>query len=318
MSKNKSNNKTEQNGDKRTVELLSSGRLDAVLTLSLADEELTRSAVRRWFDEGRVMRNGQVLRPSLKVEPGFTVEVLLPPPPSSDYSSEPIPLDICYEDEWLLVINKPQGMVVHPAPGHRSGTLVNALLAYLGKSLSDLNGPARPGIVHRLDKDTSGLLLVAKDNLTHRLLAEALADHLIDRHYEAVVCGRIAEPSATVSASIGRDPTNRQRMAVVLEGGKPAVTHFEVKERFDRYTYIRVALETGRTHQIRVHMKYIGHPVLGDPLYGPPDREFGIKEQVLHAQTLHFTHPRTGQELTLQAPLPTSFQALLERLRTAV
>ncbi|HHX38201.1 MAG TPA: RluA family pseudouridine synthase [Clostridiaceae bacterium] len=287
-------------------------RLDVALSKRIPD--VSRSEVRRWFDEKRILVNDKVARPSLKTQVGMDVTVLRPAPVSPELIPEDIPLDIIYEDDWLLVINKPQGMVVHPAPGHRQGTLVHALLHYLGtQGLSDINQSFRPGIVHRIDKDTSGLLLIMKNNEAHRRMARLIADHEVERSYYALVYGSISESSGSIIAPLGRDPNNRQRMAVVRDG-KPATTHFKVLKKYGDCTFVKANLETGRTHQIRVHFQYIGHPVVGDPVYAGKRPHYGLEGQALHAGQLRFIHPMTGAKMRLRAPLPSWFTSLLARL----
>jgi len=256
---------------------------------------------------------GKSVKPSLKTVAGQSVELQIPDPEPSDLKPEKIPLDIVYEDDWLLVINKPQGMVVHPAAGHHTGTLVNALLDYCAGQLSDLNGIIRPGIVHRIDKDTSGLILVVKDNQVHSSIADKIRRHEIRRIYQAVVYGIVNSDTGTIDAPIGRDSKNRQRMAIV-GSGKPSITHFTVLKRFRAATLLEIRLESGRTHQIRVHMKYIGHPVIGDPVYAPGRPAFNLEGQALHARALEFEHPVTGQLVHLECPLPPHFEQLLEKL----
>ena len=287
-------------------------RLDVALSQIIND--VSRSEVRRWFDEKRVLVKGKPVRPSLKTKMGMSVVILRPQPTVNKLVGEDIPLDIVYEDEWLLVVNKPQGMVVHPAPGHRQGTLVHALLHYLGSDeLSDVNERFRPGIVHRIDKDTSGLLLVMKTNEVHRRMAQLIARHDVDRTYYALVYGTISETTGSIIAPLGRDPNNRQRMAVVASG-KSAITHFQVIKRYKKFTLVKANLETGRTHQIRVHMQYIGHPVVGDPLYAAKRPACGLSGQALHAGRLCFNHPMTNVEMDLRSPLPHWFISLLMRL----
>lgn len=295
----------------------SNERLDLLLKERLAEEgiELTRSEISKAFQEGRVRQEGESKPPKsgLKLSRECQLEVDLPEKEELQLEPEDIPLDVVYEDEHLLVINKPRGMVVHPAVGHKSGTLVNALLHHCAHSLSDVNEAFRPGIVHRIDKDTSGLLVVAKTNACHRALAEMLRRHEIQRVYLAVVYGNFAEASGRVEAPIGRDPNNRQKMAV-REGGKPAFTNFEVLRSLGKYSLLRLVLETGRTHQIRVHMKFIGHPVVGDPLYASGRKDLNLDGQLLHAAELHFIHPMTGEPVDCYAPLPAVFEAFLEEV----
>lgn len=228
---------------------------------------------------------------------------------------EDIPLDIMYEDDDLIVINKPQNMVVHPAPGHYTGTLVNALMFHCGDNLSGINGVLRPGIVHRIDKDTSGVLVIAKSDLAHKGLSEQLAEHSMKRVYNAIVYNSFSEESGTVDRNIDRSKNDRKKMAVVMQGGRNAVTHYKVIEKLGKYTWVELQLETGRTHQIRVHMSYIGHPLLGDPVYGPKKCPFNLNGQVLHAKVLGFIHPRTGEYMEFNSELPDYFSSLIERLK---
>ncbi|KIQ95822.1 Ribosomal large subunit pseudouridine synthase D [Anoxybacillus thermarum] len=276
------------------------------------NEQWSRSQVQQWLKEGHVLVNGKAVKPNYKCHVDDEVVISIPNPEPLDVEPEPIPLDIYYEDADVLVVNKPRGMVVHPAPGHMRGTLVNALLAHC-QDLSGINGVLRPGIVHRIDKDTSGLLMVAKNDLAHESLVNQLVNKTVTRKYHAIVHGVIPHDYGTIDAPIGRDPRDRQSMAVV-ESGKEAVTHFRVLERFEHYTYVECQLETGRTHQIRVHMKYIGYPLAGDPKYGPR-KTLPIDGQALHAGVLGFHHPRTGEYLQFEAPLPHEFERLLDMLR---
>ena len=287
-------------------------RIDALLPR--ISEGLTRSAAQKLLDSGAVLVGGVPVRKNYKVAAGDRVFVTLPDP--EDYALVPqdLPLDVVYEDDDVIVVNKARGMVVHPAPGHPDGTLVNALLWYCGDSLSGVGGEKRPGIVHRIDMDTSGLIIAAKNDLAHQGLAAQLADHSMFRVYEAVVCGRLREDSGTVDAPIGRHPTDRKRMCVDRRGGRAAVTHWEVIARYRGYTHVRCRLETGRTHQIRVHMESIGHPVAGDLVYGRRAPEKGLRGQCLHARELEFTHPRSGERLHLCCPLPDYFVQFLSRL----
>ena len=277
-----------------------SERIDKYITLQ--NEDWSRSQVQAWVKEGRVTVNGEPIKNNYKLQAEDEVTLRVPPPKEMTIEPEAMPLEIVYEDSDVVVVNKPRGLVVHPAPGHYSGTLVNGLPAHC-KDLSGINGVLRPGIVHRIDKDTSGLLMVAKNDKAHVGLAEQLKEHTVDRKYVAIVHGVIPHEMGTIDAPIGRDPKNRQQMAVVFENSKPAVTHFVVLERFKEHTLVELKLETGRTHQIRVHMKYIGYPLAGDPKYGPKDT-LDLDGQALHAKTLGFTHPRTGERLEFEAPLP--------------
>ena len=287
-------------------------RLDAFLAGAVP--ELTRSAAQRLIGEGQVLVNGRAPAKSLKLSGGETVTVTLPEPEPIEAVAQDIPLDVVYEDEDVIVVNKPVGLVVHPAPGHSDGTLVNALLHHCGGSLSGVGGALRPGIVHRIDRDTSGLIIAAKNDFAHQALAAQLQDHTLARTYEAVAVGNLREDRGTVDAPIGRCPSDRKKMAVVDRGGRSAVTHWEVVERFPGYTHIRCRLETGRTHQIRVHLASIGHPLLGDTVYGAKKPVPGLAGQCLHAAELRFLHPRTGEPVTVEAPLPDWFRAVLERL----
>ena len=287
-------------------------RLDAALSRLIPG--LTRSAAQRLLEGGLVTSGGAVLRKSGKTVPGLTVTVDLPDPQPVRLVPQDIPLDVRYEDDDLIVVNKPKGLVVHPAAGHPDETLVNALLFHCGASLSGINGELRPGIVHRIDKDTSGLLVAAKNDAAHQALAAQLAGHSLSRVYEAIVCGGVREDSGTVDAPIGRHPSDRKRMAVTERGSRPAVTHYEVIARYRGYTHIRCRLETGRTHQIRVHMAYRNHPILGDLVYGHKKPELGQDSQCLHARELRFTHPRTGLPVTVACELPDYFLRVLSGL----
>lgn len=285
------------------------GRIDRVITDHFAD--VTRSQADKWLHLGLVTVNGKTVKASYKVAEDDQLLIAAPEPTVLSARPQDIPLDIVYEDDDVLVVNKPQGMVVHPAPGHPDGTLVNGLMYHT--TLSPINGVLRPGIVHRIDKDTSGLLMVAKTAVAHQGLAAQLKDKTTTREYLAIVHGNIKEDTGTIDAPLGRDTKDRKKHAVVA-GGRHAVTHFAVVERFGTYTLVRCRLETGRTHQIRVHMAYIKHPVAGDPLYGPKHTLPG-NGQYLHAATLGFTHPVTGKRLEFAAPLPDYFEAMLVRLR---
>ena len=284
------------------------GRIDKQLGHHFS--QYSRSQLQRWIEDGHVQVNGQTVKPKYKLAAGDVVTITPEQPKKIDLVPENIPLDIVYEDDDVIVVNKPQGMVVHPAPGHPDHTLVNALLYH--SPLSTINGEFRPGIVHRIDKDTSGLLMVAKNDMAHRSLAAQLKAKTNEREYVALVHGVIKEDRGTIDAPLGRSPKDRKKQAVVA-GGRHAVTHFKVLRRFRHYTLVSCRLETGRTHQIRVHMKYIGHPLAGDPLYGPRKTLPG-KGQYLHARLLGFKHPRTGEQLTFTAPLPPYFQQMLDKL----
>ena len=287
-------------------------RLDAFLARSV--DGLSRSGAQKLLEEGCVLLCGKPGKKNDKLNIGDTVEVTLPEPKAVDIAPTPMELEIIYEDEDVLVINKPKGLVVHPAAGHQDDTLVNGLLYAKGDSLSGINGQLRPGIVHRIDKDTSGLLAVAKNDLAHVVLASQLKDHTMARTYEAIVCGSLKEDSGTVDAPIGRHPSDRKKMCVTQRNSKEAVTHWEVVRRYRGYTHVRCRLETGRTHQIRVHMAHIGHPILGDTVYGRKKPELGQSSQVLHAGILCFQHPRDQRPVMVMAPLPDYFQAVVEKL----
>jgi 23S rRNA pseudouridine1911/1915/1917 synthase len=287
-------------------------RLDAFLARRA--ENLTRSAAQKLIEEGQVTRNGKPGKKNDKLNMGDAIEYTIPDPKEVDIVPTEMKLDIAYEDDDVIVINKPKGLVVHPAAGHSDDTLVNGLLYALGSDLSGINGELRPGIVHRIDKDTSGLLAVAKNDLSHTVLASQLKDHSMHRVYEAIVCGNLKEDSGIVNAPIGRHPSDRKKMCVTARNSKEAVTHWEVVARYRGYTHIRCKLETGRTHQIRVHMAHIGHPILGDTIYGRKKPELGQDSQCLHAGTLCFAHPRDGRPVMVFAPLPEYFQQVLKKL----
>ncbi len=290
------------------------GGLRADQFLAAALDGLTRSAAQKLLEEGRVLCQGKVLKKNDRLKEGVPLTVVIPDPEPVEIVPQDIPLDVVYEDEDVIVVNKPVGLVVHPAPGHPDGTLVNALLFHCGQSLSGINGQLRPGIVHRIDRDTSGLLIAAKNDLAHLSLAQQLQDHSLYRAYEAVVLGGFREEEGTISLPIARHPTDRKKMAVNHLNGRPAVTHWKVLARYPGYTHIQCRLETGRTHQIRVHMAAQGHPVLGDPVYGGARKGFPeLAGQCLHARRLTFRHPRTGETLTVECPLPDYFQAVLTR-----
>ena len=283
----------------------------------IADEipEISRTHVQKLIDEGDVTTGGRKIKASDKAVPGEEVIVRIPDPVDTEILPEDIPLDILYEDSDVMIVNKPKGMIVHPAPGHVTGTLVNAVLYHSKGELSGINGVLRPGIVHRIDKDTTGALIVCKNDSAHRKIAEQLKVHSIRRVYRGIVCGCIKEDEGTISGNIGRDPRNRKKMAVLAEGGKRAVTHYKVLERFPACTYCEFTLETGRTHQIRVHMAKKSHPLLGDTVYGPEKCEFNLTGQTLHAMIIGFIHPTTGRYVEFTAPLPEYFEKLLMTLR---
>ena len=287
-------------------------RLDAFL--ARCAESLSRSAAQKLIEEGNVLRNGKKAKKNDKLNPGDEISVTIPEPKEVDIVARDIPLDIVYEDDDVVVINKPKGLVVHPAAGHQDDTLVNGLLYAMGDDLSGINGELRPGIVHRIDKDTSGLLAVAKNDLAHAVLASQLKDHSMHRVYDAIAVGSFREDSGTVNAPIGRHPTDRKKMCVTARNSKEAVTHWEVVKRYRGYTHIRCKLETGRTHQIRVHMAHIGHPLLGDTVYGHKKTELGQDSQCLHAGSLCFAHPRDGRPILVFAELPPYFKEVIEKL----
>ena len=291
-------------------------RLDAFLARSM--ESLTRSAAQKLLEEGCVLRCGKPGKKNDKLNIGDEISVTIPEPKQVDIVAREMPLQIVYEDDDVLVINKPKGLVVHPAAGHQDDTLVNGLLYAMGDSLSGINGELRPGIVHRIDKDTSGLLAVAKNDLAHTVLASQLKDHTMARTYEAIVCGSFREDSGTVDAPIGRHPSDRKKMTVTQRNSKNAVTHWEVVKRYRGYTHVRCRLETGRTHQIRVHMAHIGHPILGDAVYGHKKPELGQSSQCLHAGVLCFRHPRDERPVMVMAPLPEYFEEVLAKLERMV
>ena len=300
--------------DKRTLTAGSEDagkRLDAYLAEALP--ELTRSAAARLCQEGQVSVGDKALAKNARLNGNETITVTLPDPEPLEAVAQDIPLDVVYEDSDVIVVNKPKGLVVHPAPGHPDGTLVNALLHHCGQSLSGVGGALRPGIVHRIDRDTSGLIIAAKNDFAHQKLSAQLQDHTLSRIYRCIVVGNLRQDSGTVDAPIGRHPTDRKKMAVVANG-RSAVTHWTVLERFPGFTYVECRLETGRTHQIRVHMAHIGHPILGDTVYGAKKPVPGLQGQCLHAVGLRFLHPRTGEPVELWCDLPEAFQAQLRKL----
>ena len=287
-------------------------RIDALLARTL--ENLSRSGAQRLIEQGAVLLEGRQVQKNTRIQRGDRITVTMPETEEIPLVAQDLPLDVVYEDQDLIVVNKVRGMVVHPAPGHPDGTLVNALLWHCGDSLSGIGGEKRPGIVHRIDKDTSGLLIVAKNDFAHQALSAQLADRSLSRVYEAVVRGRLREECGTIDRPIGRHPTDRKRMAVTEKNSRPAVTHWEVLARYNGYTHVRCRLETGRTHQIRVHMASIGHPLLGDGIYGAPSPEKGLEGQCLHARELKFIHPRTGEQMHFETELPIWFTEVLSRL----
>lgn len=290
-------------------------RADAFLARVVPD--LTRSAAQRLLEAGAVRLAGRPVRKNYRTAPGDVLEVDIPAPQPVDLVPQDIPLDIVYEDGDVIVVNKPVGMVVHPAPGHSDGTLVNALLYHCGNTLSGINGTLRPGIVHRIDRDTSGLIIAAKNDAAHLALAAQLADHTLARTYECLSVGSFRQDSGTVDAPIGRSRSDRKKMAVVA-GGRPAITHWEVLARYPGVTHLRCRLETGRTHQIRVHLAYIGHPILGDTVYGNRKPVPGLTGQCLHATGLRFLHPRTGRPVELTCPRPEEFERMLVKLQKRI
>ena len=278
-------------------------------------EDLSRSYLQKLLKDQGVTVNGKIVKANYKLQAGDLVQTTVPDLSEPDILPENIPLDILYEDDDVLVVNKPKGMVVHPANGHTSGTLVNAIMYHCQGNLSGINGVMRPGIVHRIDKDTTGALLVCKNDTAHRDLAQQLKDHTIKRRYRAIVSGNLKEDEGTVEGPIGRHPVDRKKMAINEKNGKDAITHYKVLERFDKYTYMEFKLETGRTHQIRVHMASIGHPLLGDTLYSNGKSPYKLQGQTLHAMTIGFIHPGTREYMEISAPLPEYFEKILRDLR---
>lgn len=288
-------------------------RIDVFLNDEL--ENMSRSALQKLIEKGNITVNEKTINKNYKLRENDRICVEIPEPEELNIEPENIPLDILYEDQDLIVINKPQNMVVHPAPGHYAGTLVNGLMYHCGNNLSGINGVMRPGIVHRIDKDTSGVLVIAKSDLAHRGLSEQLAAHTMNRIYNAIVYNSLKNDEGTVSTNIGRSQNDRKKMAVLDRGGRNAVTHYKVLERMGKFNLVELKLETGRTHQIRVHMSHIGHPLLGDPVYGPKKQIFNLMGQVLHARVLGFVHPRTGEYMEFETELPEYFKKLILRLK---
>lgn len=287
-------------------------RIDKYLSEQL--EDMTRSHIQKLIKENMVRVNGMAVKSNFKLSASDQIEVEIPELKEPDILPENSPLDILYEDQDILVVNKPKGMVVHPAPGHYTGTLVNAIMYHCKDNLSGINGVMRPGIVHRIDMDTTGSLLICKNDRAHQALAEQLKEHSITRKYHAIVHGRLKEDEGTIDKPIGRHPIDRKKMSVHCTNGREAITHYRVLKRFQQFTYIECQLETGRTHQIRVHMSSIGHPILGDQIYGPAKCPYKLQGQTLHAKVLGITHPTTGEYMEFDAPLPDYFQALLEKM----
>ncbi|MBO5955915.1 MAG: RluA family pseudouridine synthase [Clostridia bacterium] len=287
------------------------------LDVFLADEAsgFTRSRIQKLISEGFITVNGQAVKANYKLKQDDEIEVEIPEAKETEITAEEIPLDVVFEDDCMLVVNKPQGMVVHPAAGNYSGTLVNALMAHCGHNLSGINGEIRPGILHRIDKNTSGLLMVAKNDRAHIGLSEQIKEHSLTREYLALVHGRIKEDSGTIDAPIGRDEKDRKKMTITHKNSRNAVTHFFVLERFDKYTLVRCRLETGRTHQIRVHMSKNGHPIVGDNVYGRKKEEFKLQGQLLHARLIGFIHPENGEYMEFSKEIPEYFEEVLEKLR---
>ncbi|QCX32551.1 RluA family pseudouridine synthase [Caloramator sp. E03] len=289
-------------------------RIDIYISKKI--EDVSRTQVQKLIDEGKILVEGKKIKSNYKVKAGDKIEIEIPDPVKIDIVPEDIDIEILYEDEDIAVVNKPQGMVVHPAAGNYTGTLVNALLARCS-NLSGINGEIRPGIVHRIDKDTSGVLVIAKNDIAHKKLAEQIKEHSVNRIYVALVEGIIKNDSGVINLPIGRHPVERKKMAVVKNGGRNAVTHFKVIERYKENTLIQAKLETGRTHQIRVHLAHIGHPLVGDPVYGYKKQKYKLKGQALHAMTLGFIHPTKGEYMEFSAPLPDYFNELIKKLRNS-
>lgn len=292
---------------------ISGERIDKFLCANL--DGLSRSYIQKLLKDGNITVGGQKVKANYKLSASDEITVLIPQPETLDILPEDIPLDILYEDDDILIVNKPKGMVVHPSPGHYSHTLVNAIMYHCKGNLSGINGVIRPGIVHRIDMNTTGSLLICKNDNAHQIMADQLKEHAITRKYHAIVHGNLKEDEGTINAPIGRHPVDRKKMSTKAPNGRHAVTHYRVLERFGNYTYIECRLETGRTHQIRVHMSSIGHPILGDEVYGPAKCPFKLQGQTLHAKILGICHPSTGEYMEFDAPLPEYFLSLLERLR---
>ena len=286
-------------------------RLDKYLSEQM--EEITRSFLQKLIKDGQVTVAGIVQKSNYKLRNGQNVEVIIPPAEDAEILPEDIPLDILYEDEDLLVVNKPKNMVVHPSAGHYTGTLVNAVMFHCKDSLSGINGEIRPGIVHRIDKDTTGSLIVCKNDESHLQIAEQIKEHSVNRIYRGIVSGRLKETEGTIEGDIGRHPTDRKKMAIVTRNAKPAITHYRVLKQYNNAAYMEFKLETGRTHQIRVHMASVGHPLLGDIVYGNPKNPYKLNGQTLHAMTIGFIHPRSGEYLEISAPLPEYFETLIKK-----
>lgn len=287
-------------------------RLDYFLSLNL--EQMSRTRIQRLIDDEKILVNNSPVNKNYKLKLNDIINVFIEPPKPFHILPENIPIDIIFQDDDIIIVNKPQNMVVHPAPGNFSGTLVNALMFHCGKNLSSINGVLRPGIVHRIDKDTSGILVIAKNDISHQKLSGQLADHSMNRIYYAIVKGVLKNDSGTINAPIGRHPIDRKKMAVVKQNSKHAITHYQVLQRFSKFTFVKLKLETGRTHQIRVHMAYIGHPLLGDTVYGLQKQPFNLLGQVLHAKSLGFIHPTLNEYVFFDSQLPSYFQKLLNIL----
>lgn len=287
-------------------------RLDVFL--SRTNPDLSRNSIQKWIKDGYVLVNGLNAKPNYRISGAEQISFQQPEPVAVQIQAEDIPLDILYEDEDILIVNKPKGMVVHPAPGHSTGTLVNAVMFHCKDSLSGINGELRPGIVHRIDRDTTGSLIVCKNDFSHNIIAEQIKEHSVNRIYRGIVVGNVKEEQGTIHGAIGRHPVERKKMAINEKNGKPATTHYQVLQHFKNYTYMEFKLETGRTHQIRVHMASIGHPLLGDQVYGQKKCPYHLEGQTLHAAVIGFVHPHTKKYMEVEAPLPEYFTHLLEIL----